>query len=108
MKFRKRYRYYFITEAPDIIKQRVIYIVGFSNRPWLLLFKCPCGCNDDIYLNLLCDTSPQWQYVIEDCKISIYPSINRLNVCQSHFFIRNSKLIDWDYEKSYRFFRWLV
>ena len=87
------YRYYFVDEIPENICQRSIYIVGEKEQPWLIAFRCPCGCNNLIQLNLLKEARPRWNYVVsKKNKITVKPSIWRNVDCRSHFFIRKSKI----------------
>ena len=80
---------------PEVIANETIYIIGESGNQWLIAFKCPCGCDSIIHLNLLEDAEPRWNYKITSKKrINIFPSIWRIKGCKSHFIVRNSK-IDW-------------
>jgi hypothetical protein len=90
-----KYRFYFLTDFPEIVDDEVIYIIGQRECPWLLAMKCPCGCDKLIQLNLLKDADPCWKFRISKKeKISISPSIWRTNGCKSHFFVRDSR-IEW-------------
>ncbi|NNT71571.1 hypothetical protein HKT18_05000 [Flavobacterium sp. IMCC34852] len=82
-----------VDDIPELISDKTIFIVQDGNAPELLAFKCPCGCNADIVLNLLEDASPCWSYEIMDGNtIDIYPSIWRKAGCKSHFFVTNGKI----------------
>ncbi|WP_445731075.1 DUF6527 family protein [Mariniflexile sp.] len=62
----------------------------------MLGFKCPCGCQSIINLNLLKETFPCWDFHIRNNSlITLSPSIRRLIGCQSHFFLKNGNVI-WD------------
>lgn len=82
-------------ELPDLLNNKTIYIVGQPEQPWMVAFKCPCGCGNVIHLNLLQDSNPRWR-IIKNSKgrITISPSVWRTRGCKSHFFVRKSK-IDW-------------
>jgi len=87
------YEYIYVNEFPQKINVNKIYIVGESEMPWVLAFMCPCGCNNLIQLNLLQDAEPRWKFRIDkQKKIYISPSVWRIKGCQSHFFIRKSKI----------------
>ena len=86
------YNFIFEEDFPDSIKENFIYIIGDKKSPWLLAFKCPCGCGQTIQLNLLKEADPCWKYKITNRKkINIFPSIWRTKGCKSHFVVRNSK-----------------
>lgn len=84
-----------VDDLPEIVCDRVIYVVGEIKHPWLLAFKCPCGCLNLVQLNLLKDADPCWRFKVDKKKkINIYPSVWKTNGCKSHFFIHKSK-IQW-------------
>lgn len=86
--------YSYVIDLPDVLKSKQIYILKDGIVPELLAFKCPCGCNQDIILNLLKDTTPKWDFDFTLIgEINIYPSIWRSIDCKSHFFIRKSKVV---------------
>lgn len=76
-------------DVPESINSNIIYLVD----DWAIVFKCPCGCNEDIILNTLPDASPKWSYKIKKRKINISPSVHRKKGCKSHFWIRKGKII---------------
>ncbi len=89
------FSYSFVVDLPDTIKSKQILIIKDGVEPELLVLKCPCGCNQDIMLNLLKDTKPKWDFdFTSNAEINIYPSIWRNIGCKSHFFIKNGK-VDW-------------
>lgn len=84
-----------IEDVPAIISDNTIFIIQDGNEPELIAFKCPCGCNENILLNLLKDARPQWRFRINQNKmIDINPSIWRKRGCKSHFFIKNG-IVEW-------------
>src|SRR6266498_3435559 len=86
-----KYKLIDVRDFPKDIKSATIYIVTNEAIPDTLIFKCPCGCNADIYLNLLEDVRPRWKYIITKQKITVSPSVWRITGCRSHFFIKKSK-----------------
>ncbi len=85
----------FSEDLPEVLSDKTIYIVGEQEMPWLIAFKCPCGCNSIIHLNLLEDAKPKWKYSVTSKKrINISPSVWRTKGCKSHFFVRKGK-IEW-------------
>lgn len=85
------YSYLIVTDVPDSIECKTIYIVG--EYPWVLIFDCPCGCCEIIYLNLLEEENPFWTFLLEDNHISIFPSVWRTKGCKSHFFVNKCKIV---------------
>ena len=82
------YRVEVAEDLPEIITDNSIFVLQDGNEPELLAFKCPCGCRENILLNLLGDASPQWHFSLTDCGIiDVHPSIWRTVGCKSHFWI---------------------
>lgn len=48
-------------------------------------FRCPCGCNDLVWIRINSKEHPTWEIKGN----SITPSMKRVNGCQSHFHITN-------------------
>lgn len=80
-----------IGDVPDKIENNTIYLVG-EKDVWVIIFKCPCGCSDSIYLNTDENEDPFWRFRISNKKISIYPSVKRVKGCRSHFFVTRSSI----------------
>lgn len=84
-----------VEDVPTSISDNTIFIIQDGNEPELLAFKCPCGCNENILLNLLKDAKPQWRFRInKNDMIDINPSIWRKIGCKSHFFVKNG-MVEW-------------
>lgn len=91
--FQPKHKMEYKEEVPQFLAEKTIYVIGNPSTPWLIAFKCPCGCNNVIHLNLLSDAKPQWRFYITTKKrVSISPSVWRTTGCKSHFFIRKSKV----------------
>jgi hypothetical protein len=91
--FEKKYRYRNVSDIPDKIEDNIIYIVQEGSEPETLVFNCPCGCEQSVYLNMLQDARPFWTYKVEKRKISIFPSVVRKGGCRSHYCIRKGRVI---------------
>ncbi len=104
--FLKKYSYKNVSEIPVKIKNDVIYIVQEGTEPETLVFNCPCGCKESVYLNLLKDTFPVWTYMTEKRRISVFPSVVRKKGCRSHYWIKKGKVI-WAWSKDW-YKRWLL
>jgi hypothetical protein len=81
-------------EVPDQVDEKIIYLVGELEKEWLILFKCPCGCGDKIFLNTIRDVYPSWKLLISKKGLpSIYPSIWRVVNCRSHFCLKKGCIV---------------
>jgi len=84
-----RLRAVLVEEQPDVLGAGACYLVGEGEHRWVAAFLCPCGCGDEVVLNLLPDMRPRWRIETHDDEtVTIHPSINRHVRCRSHFFIR--------------------
>ena len=90
---KQKYSVIYVDELPSKFSEGVIYIEKTPLCCHTISFKCPCGCADVIYLNLLTDASPRWSFRKKWFgKISVFPSILRLYGCKSHFLIRRNRI----------------
>ncbi|SHO53455.1 DUF6527 family protein [Anaerocolumna xylanovorans] len=90
------------TDLPDVVDANTVYITG-ENEMWnYFTFKCPCGCNDNIELNLNPRYRPGWSITWHlTGTISISPSVNRIKKCRSHFFYKKGKIVWCSYNNGY-------
>ena len=71
-------------------------------QPRWLLLKCPCGCDDEIPINLDRRAGKAWRiYGDTDEHLTLFPSVWRDTGCLSHFIIRNSNIMLFDGIESY-------
>ena len=92
--FRKKYKYRFVSDVPDIIEPKTIYIIQNDGYSWQLNMRCPCGCKKTLHMNLMKEYKPYWRFEINKRnRITIYPSIHRIVGCRSHFFIRKGDIV---------------
>lgn len=87
------YGYEFSEDMPETVRKWVVYVVGGEKQHWAACLKCPCGCGSTIHLNLLREANPCWRIRIKHERVSISPSIWKLQGCLSHFFIRNGSVL---------------
>jgi hypothetical protein len=66
--------------------------------PRMLLLRCPCGCGDDLNINLDHRVGPAWRHYFRRGTLSLYPSYWRATHCESHFILWDNKIAwcDWD------------
>jgi len=85
----------YVSDLPDHIDSKTLYIAGEGKYKWFVAMKCPCGCEETIQLSLEKDSSPRWHLSEHfDGTVSLYPSIWRNKRCLSHFWIKRST-INW-------------
>jgi Family of unknown function (DUF6527) len=90
----KKIRYKTEIDVPKKLKRRTIYLIANDGYVWQAIILCPCGCDVKLFINLIEEQKPYWNYSIDENKnISIHPSIHRKVECKSHFFIRKGKVL---------------
>lgn len=81
-------------DIPDVVLDRVMYLIGEGKSPWMASFLCPCGCKETISLSLIKTDDPRWQArVSREGEVTLTPSVWRTKGCKSHFFVRRSRVI---------------
>lgn len=64
-----------------------------GKHKWLFL-KCPCGCEQEIALNLMSSHNPHWRVDIRTSQLfNVHPSVDATS-CGSHFWLRDGR-ISW-------------
>ena len=77
-------------------------VLVFRSQPRWLLLKCPCGCHDEIPLNLDWRAGKAWRlYNSMDQELTIFPSVWRDTGCFSHFIIRNGHILLFNEQEEY-------
>lgn len=62
--------------------------------PRWLLVRCPCGCGDDIPINLDRRAGKAWRWYLDDRRrVSLFPSVWRDTGCESHFIIWRDRIL---------------
>jgi hypothetical protein len=78
----------FVEFIPQEIEEGVLYI---SVEYGTARHKCCCGCGSDVITPI---TPTDWKLIYDGETVSLSPSIGSWNLpCQSHYFIRNNKVI---------------
>lgn len=90
---RRRWRTVTSAEEPEVLLSSVLYLVGEQEK-WAAVFKCPCGCQEPVWLNLLEGHRPRWSISVSAEGIpTVSPSVNRQVGCRSHFFLRSGRIV---------------
>lgn len=87
-------------EVKDQLKRPGDAVLIRRGQPRWLLLKCPCGCGDEIPVNLDRRAGKAWRYY-GDAKsgVTVFPSIWRDTGCESHFIIWRDQILlfgGWD------------
>lgn len=60
--------------------------------PRMLVLSCPCGCGDELLVNLDSRAGPAWRLYSRAGGLSIFPSVWRQTGCYSHFIIWSNRI----------------
>jgi hypothetical protein len=58
----------------------------------MLIIRCPCGCGDDLLINLDTRAGPAWRLYKNRRGTTLYPSYWREGGCESHFILWNDHI----------------
>jgi hypothetical protein len=68
-------------------------VIPGGKQKWLIL-KCPCGCGQEIALNLMSSHLPRWRVDIgSPQRFSVHPSVDATS-CGAHFWVRDGR-VSW-------------
>ena len=56
-------------------------------RPRVLILACPCGCGEELAINLDNQAGPAWRLYRRNRAVTIFPSVWRETGCESHFIV---------------------
>ena len=92
------YKTKLVDDVPGKPEPGIIYVVKFEDapKPFCLVLLCPCGCGTHTQLHLQkWKNRPHWNVSeITFGTLTIHPSIQRVDGCKSHYFIREGK-VQW-------------
>ena len=81
-------------EASGYLKSPGDAVLIQRGRPRWLLLLCPCGCGDELPINLDSRAGPAWRiYGHKKNGTSVYPSVWRDTGCGSHFIIWRDRIL---------------
>lgn len=87
-KRRALYRANHVADAPDVLKDGIVYIVGADGYDWSALMRCPGGCGKTLEMNLLPSVKPVWKVTEDrDGLVSLHPSVWLKTGCKCHFVL---------------------
>ena len=62
-------------------------------RPRSLVLKCPCGCGEELTINLDSRAGPAWRVYRGGQGTTLYPSVWRESGCRSHFIVWEDRIL---------------
>jgi hypothetical protein len=93
-----------ILDTLDTFEDGIIYLVtagiGDMELPWLVGFRCPCGCGVERRIPVYPIGGKKdadgygWGYSEENGKVTLTPSIFHQEGCKSHYFIKGG-IVQW-------------
>ncbi len=89
--------------ASSLLKERGDAVIVERGKPRLIIIRCPCGCGDDLLINLDYRAGPAWRYYQSKRGLTLYPSYWRDSACRSHFIIWNNHIYwcrGWESDES--------
>jgi hypothetical protein len=82
------------TEASTHLKSAGDAVLVNRGLPRLLLLVCPCGCGEQLPINLDDRAGPAWRlYRARNGAITLYPSVWRESGCESHFIVWRDEVL---------------
>lgn len=82
------FKYEFVEFIPEHITDGVIYVsIPYAT----VIHRCACGCSKEVVTPL---SPTDWKIIFDGKSISLDPSIGNWSFdCQSHYFIRNNRVL---------------
>jgi Family of unknown function (DUF6527) len=86
-------------EARSLLQEAGDVVLVERGRPRSVIIKCPCGCGEELVINLDERVGPAWHLYRDERGLTLYPSVWRESGCRSHFVIWHDALFlcegDW-------------
>jgi hypothetical protein len=82
-------------DAREAAKQTgVAALVSPGGKQKWLIFKCPCGCGQEVALNLMSAHFPHWRVDVHTSQLfNVHPSVDATS-CGAHFWLRDGR-VSW-------------
>lgn len=89
--------------ASNALKDSGDLVLVERGRPRMLVLRCPCGCGEDLLINLDSRAGHAWGFYRNRRGLTLYPSYWREGGCGSHFILWNNHIYwcyGWESEES--------
>ena len=74
---------------PNILLKETFYITKMYSG---IAYLCPCDCGEEVWIPTG-DPKSKWDLDIIESKAFVKPSILHKGSCESHYFIKGSKIV---------------
>ena len=79
-------------ESKDLLSNPGDLAIVIRGIPRLVILRCPCGCGEDLLINLDKRAGPAWRLYLKFKSYTLYPSYWRDAGCNSHFILWNNRI----------------
>lgn len=79
-------------EVTDKLRHPGDAVLIQRGQPRWLLMRCPCGCGEDIPVNIDPRAGKAWRLYHDKYGVSLFPSVWRDTGCESHFIVLRSQI----------------
>ncbi len=87
-------RYTIVPPSSEGFSNKNFIVKGNDNYHKWIFFNCPCGCGELLSLSLMDNRDQHWDIEIDKFdRVSLSPSVWKNDGCQSHFYVKRSKII---------------
>ncbi len=83
-------------EVGDLLQSPGDTVMVARGRPRLIIMLCPCGCGENIVINVDENAGPAWSVFTDGAnpsQLTLYPSIWRDTGCGSHFIVWEGRIL---------------
>jgi len=80
-------------EARPLLHEPGDLVLVERGCPRSMIIKCPCGCGDEIVLNLDRRTGRAWRIYRDHRGLTLFPSVWRDSGCKSHFILWHDDIL---------------
>jgi hypothetical protein len=89
-------------EARSWLREAGDLVLVQRGCPRSAIMKCPCGCGEELVINLDERVGPAWRLYRNERGLTLYPSVWRESGCRSHFIVWHDAVFmcdgDWTAE----------
>lgn len=79
---------------PARLPFRNLVLAREDGEDWCVGLRCPCRCGQRLEMMLLKEVKPHWELTLDARgRVTLHPSVWLRTGCQSHFWVREGKII---------------